>query len=120
MFGTARDGIKEVPGVPIGEMPKVLRSPSKSTPGINPSAGNPFNPNQAGFHLEPRGGMDTPSVRSEGVTPLGKFAVILLLFALAILFLPKEVRVWFVVIILLGAFVANPGAIAEFRDWVGV
>lgn len=121
MSGTGRERINELPGIPIGDMPKVLREAPRGTPGINPAAKTPsFDPLQSGFHLEQRGGVDTQEVRTKGVTPIGKFAVILLLFALAVLFLPKGVRGWFALIIVMGALVANPGAIQEFREWVGV
>lgn len=120
MAGAGRERIREVPGVPVGDMPRILKDPPRGTPGINPSAKKPFDPLQKGYHLEPRGGMDTSPARSEGVTSIGRFAVVLLLFALAVLFLPKGVRGWFVIVILLGALVANPGAIDEFRGWVGV
>lgn len=64
--------------------------------------------------------METPKAISPGVTPIGKFALILLLFALAVMFLPKGVRGWFALVIVMGALVANPGAIDEFRNWIGV
>lgn len=116
---------KELPSISEGTLPAILRKPPRiGTPGINPNAGKPplatADPAGGKFHLEPRGGMDTSPSRSAGVTPIGRFAVVLLLFALAILFLPKGVRGWFVLIILLGAFAANPGAIKEFQGWLGV
>lgn len=96
------------------------------TPGINPSGGgipgasalaNPFG---NGLSVVSRNGMDQAATITQGVTPIGKFAVVLLLFALAVFFLPKGVRGWFVIIILLGALTVNPGAIKEFQQWTGV
>lgn len=123
MFGATGDSEIERLHIPVETLPEILRRPpGVGTPGINPSAGkvSPANPLGTSFDLQQRGGMvKTPQI-SAGVTPIGKFAVILLLFALAILFLPKGVRGWFVIVILLGAFAANPGAIEEFRGWLGL
>lgn len=73
-----------------------------------------------GLSVQPSGGVDQASAITQGVTPIGKFAVVLLLFALAVFFLPKGIRGWFVLIIILGALTVNPGAIKEFQQWTGV
>lgn len=92
------------------------------TPGINgvPGAGALANPLGNGLSVVPRSGVASPTTLSAGVTPIGKFAVVLLLFALAVFFLPKGVRGWFVLIIILGALTVNTGAIQEFQHWAGV
>jgi hypothetical protein len=121
MSDTGREKIRELPetviwGFPPPQAVEGGKGKSWSGSGQTPA----FNPLQSGYNLQARGGMETPKVISAGVTPIGKFAIILLLFALAVLFLPKGIRGWFALIIVMGALVANPGAIEEFRDWVGV
>lgn len=82
--------------------------------------------NEPGFgthpslNIAPRGGEAKATAGTQSVTPIGKFAVVLLLFALAVFFLPKGIRGWFVLIIVLGALTVNEGAIKEFQSWVGV
>lgn len=102
------------------------------TPGINPSgegvpgASAVANPLGNGLSVVPtvslheNSGMGSSATVTQRVTPIGKFAVVLLLFALAVFFLPKGVRGWFVIIILMGALTVNTGAIQEFQKWVGV
>ena len=93
---------------------KLKPVPPAKTPSVSKIPGAEMLPT---LTVVPRGGMDTATARTQGVTPIGKFAVILLLFALAVFFLPKGVRGWFVVIILLGALTVNQGAIQEFQSW---
>ncbi len=109
--------LERLPGVPVTPLRPMF------TPGINPSgggipgAGAVANPFGNGLSVTPRGGMAQAATVTQGVTPIGKFAVILLLFALAVFFLPKGVRGWFVLIIILGALTVNTGAIQEFQGW---
>lgn len=124
MFGAGGQELERVQGLPVPEAPPIYRIPEASPPAffgkLNPSAGFYRGSGRVGLpnlNIVPRGGMDTEAARTKGITPIGKFAVILLLFALTVFFLPRGVRGWFVLIILLGALTVNEGAIQEFQSW---
>lgn len=126
MFQAGGKELERLPGVAAPDVPMF-------TPGINPGAGGfprrirtnapsvinriPGAEALPNLTVVPRGGMDQAAARTAGITPIGKFAVILLLFALAVFFLPKGARGWFVLIIILGALTVNEGAIREFQSW---
>lgn len=115
MFQAGGQELERLPGIMAPDVQPIRARPS--TPGINPGAKVPGAEMLPNLTVVPRGGMDTATARSASVTPIGRFAVVLLLFALGVFFLPKGVRGWFVLIILLGALSVNEGAIGEFQKW---
>jgi hypothetical protein len=71
-------------------------------------------------NLQPRGEVAQAPEGTSARPPLTRFLLLLVLFGLAVFFLPRQVRGWFVLIILLGALSYNQGAIQEAGKALGV
>ena len=106
-------------------------------PGAKPSDWGGWDPEQTSDQKSQAGRQPVPGIYapetggipaqwpSRGARPipdvlgLSRFLLALVIFALVIFFLPARLRAWAVLIVLLGAFAANPGALAEWSKRVG-